>query len=172
MRNYKLFIDEHPVCNNTYCSGIVAKDDTFFIEFEQIGGADTFRIGMPVYDKDHHLMGYLGIGFYHNLDYSSRFNDEAIPVERWEICNPTKYCEVDKSVYTYNQRWNIECIATSDNHYITCVETIYNHLASPDFIQGKQYLVIAVEPDGCIIQGENYPAYLSNTQIDSFFRGK
>ena len=171
MRNYNLFVDTHSVSDCTYFAGRVAKDDRFFVAYEQKGANDTFSIGMPVYDKDNHLMGYLGIGFYHNLNYSIRFNGESIPVERWEICNPTKYCEVGKSIYTYPQRWHID--PNSDTEiYITCIETAYSNSEYPDFIKGKKYHVISTDFDGYVIEGENCSVYMSNTQIDSFFRGE
>lgn len=78
--------------------------------------SDTFSIGMPVYDTEDNLMGYLGIGLYYNLNYSEgytgEYNGESIPVECWQICKPTPYCKEGKSVRTYWQRWN--CTRTGE----------------------------------------------------------
>lgn len=86
-----------------YHAGRVSKYGNFFmIAYEMEGAKETFSIGQPVYDKDKNLMGYLGIGLYANLDYSTE-GKIRIPVEHWIICLPTKYCEEGKTVYTYWQ---------------------------------------------------------------------
>lgn len=86
-----------------YNAGIVIRNNNYFaIAYEQMGAAETFSIGQPVYDKDKNLMGYLGIGLYANLDYFTEGNIR-IPVEHWVICLPTRYCVDGKKVYTYWQ---------------------------------------------------------------------
>lgn len=84
-----------------YNAGVVCeKDGNFIIGYEMKGANDTFSIGQPVYDKDKNIMGWLGIGLYRHLDYVA---DERIPCEYWQICLPTRFCEVGKQVYTYWQ---------------------------------------------------------------------
>ena len=89
--------------NLNYNAGVVVKDGKeFIIAYEMNGARKTFSIGQPVYDKDKNLMGYLGMGLYDALDYSTKA-DVRIPVEKWVICLPTKDCEEGKQVYTYWQ---------------------------------------------------------------------
>lgn len=99
------FIDHYMDENVTtkYDAGIVYKNgNDFIIAYEQGGAEDTFSIGQPVYDKDGNLMGYMGIGLYANLDYSTE-GQIRIPVEHWSICLPTKHCIAGKKVFTYWQ---------------------------------------------------------------------
>lgn len=89
-----------------YSAGVVCEDeDGFHIGYEQMGARETFSVGQPVYDGDDHLMGYLGIGVYMHLDYAANIK---IPVERWEICLPTRNCKAGKKVYTYWQATKCE----------------------------------------------------------------
>ena len=86
-----------------YDAGTISKYGNYFmIAGEMKGAEDTFSIGQPVYDRDNNLMGYLGIGLYANLDYSTE-GKIRIPVEHWTICLPTKHCVAGKKVYTYWQ---------------------------------------------------------------------
>lgn len=78
------------------------EDGNYIVAYETCGAERTFSIGQPVYDEDKNLMGYLGIGFYNNLDYSTD-NKTRVPVEYWQICLPTKYCKRGKNIYTYWQ---------------------------------------------------------------------
>lgn len=113
----KLFIESYSISESDlkYNAGSVHQyGSKFIVSYEQRGASDTFAIGMPVYDKDNNLMGYLGIGLYNNLDYSSRYNGESIPVYHWEIMKPTSYCIPGKKIFTYWQRWN--CISKGDDN--------------------------------------------------------
>ena len=74
----------------------------YMIAYEMEGARETFSVGQPVYDGDGNLMGYMGIGLYANLDYSTE-GKVRIPVEHWIICLPTKFCIPGKKVYTYWQ---------------------------------------------------------------------
>lgn len=86
-----------------YNAGIVCeKDGNYFISYETQGAEETFSIGQPVYDKDKNIMGWLGIGLFENLNYSAEIR---VPCEYWQICLPTKFCDVGKQVYTY---WQIQ----------------------------------------------------------------
>ena len=99
------FIDHYKDENVTtkYDAGIVHKyGNDFIIAYEQMGARDTFSIGQPVYDKDENLMGYMGIGLFANLNYSTE-GQIQIPVEYWSICLPTKHCIGGKKVFTYWQ---------------------------------------------------------------------
>ena len=99
------FIDHYKDENveTEYHAGMVTKHGNGFMISDQTKGAEeTFSVGQPVYDKDNNLMGYLGIGLYANLDYSTE-RQVRIPVEYWIICLPTKFCESGKRVYTYWQ---------------------------------------------------------------------
>ena len=99
------FIDHYKDENvdTKYDAGVVSKyENGFMIAYEMGGAKETFSIGQPVYDKDKNLMGFLGIGLYANLDYSTE-GRLRIPVEHWIICLPTKFCESGKRVYTYWQ---------------------------------------------------------------------
>ena len=84
-----------------YDAGTVCEiDGNFIIGYEMKGAEETFSIGQPVYDVDGNIMGWLGIGLYSSLNYSSEIR---IPCEYWQICLPTKHCVVGKKVYTYWQ---------------------------------------------------------------------
>lgn len=99
------FIDHYEDKNvdTQYGAGVVRKyGNGFLIAYETRGAEKTFSIGQPVYDKDKNLMGYLGIGLYANLDYSTE-GRIRIPVEHWTICLPTNHCVDGKAVYTYWQ---------------------------------------------------------------------
>ena len=74
----------------------------YTISGEQAGAEATFTIGQPIYDYMGNLMGYLGIGLYNSLNYSTD-TGLRLPVEHWIVCLPTEYCEVGKSVRTYWQ---------------------------------------------------------------------
>jgi len=71
----------------------------------QAGAEETFTVGQPVYDTDNNLLGYLKITLYEHLNYDGRFNGETIPVEEWQIGNPTEHCKPGKNIMTYWQRW-------------------------------------------------------------------
>ena len=95
-----------------YNAGIVCeKDGNYIIGYEMRGAEETFSIGQPVYDKDKNIMGWLGIGLFENLDYSAKIR---VPCEYWQICLPTKFCEVGKQVYTYFQMTGVEPQERSD----------------------------------------------------------
>lgn len=86
-----------------YDAGIVCMENgNYMVGYEMKGAKETFSVGQPVYDEDKNLMGYLGIGMYENLDYST-YGHIRIPVEYWMICLPTKYCVEGKKIYTYWQ---------------------------------------------------------------------
>ena len=88
-----------------YDAGVVCeREGHYIIGYEMRGAEETFSIGQPVYDKDGNVMGWLGIGLYRNLDYSTEIM--RVPCEYWEICLPTRYCEEGKKVYTYWQKHN------------------------------------------------------------------
>ncbi len=97
-------LDMNDINNNVatkYDAGTVCeKDGNFIIGYEMKGAEDTFSIGQPVYDVDGNIMGWLGIGLYSSLNYSSEIR---IPCEYWQICLPTKHCVAGKKVYTYWQ---------------------------------------------------------------------
>ena len=101
----KRFIDcygyENTDVDTKYDAGHIVLDDGVFIIANQMRGAEeTFSIGQPIYDKDHNLMGYLAMGLYTHLNYAA---DIEIPVEKWMVCKPTKYCSNGKRVFTYWQ---------------------------------------------------------------------
>ena len=101
------FINQYDIedieVSTQYDAGQVCDNDgKFIISYETRGAKDTFSVGQPVFDKDGNLMGYLGIGVFAHLDYSTT-KPIRIPVEYWNICLPTKYCECGKKVYTYWQ---------------------------------------------------------------------
>ena len=105
VRRFIDHINDEQTFDTKYSAGIVRLDgNRYTIAYEQNGAAETFSIGQPVYDRERNLMGYLCVGLYDLLDYSA---DIRIPVERWEICLPTKDCKDGKKVYTYWQ--NKEC---------------------------------------------------------------
>jgi len=84
-----------------YNAGIVCEQDgNYIIGYEMSGAEKTFSIGQPVYDKDKNIMGWLGIGLFENLNYTAKIR---VPCEYWQICLPTKFCEVGKQIYTYWQ---------------------------------------------------------------------
>jgi hypothetical protein len=105
------FIRQEPVHDDFLLSlsaGYVCMSDGMYTLANFQGICETFTIGQPVYDSDNNLMGYLGVGLYKNLDYAhdkDKYNGEKIPSEKWEIRNPTKYCQEGKQVFTYWQRW-------------------------------------------------------------------
>ena len=89
-----------------YNAGVVCENNgNYIIGYEMQGAEETFSIGQPVYDKDKNIMGWLGIGLFENLNYSAKVR---VPCEYWQICLPTKFCEVGKQVYTYWQMAEIE----------------------------------------------------------------
>ena len=86
-----------------YEAGYIVKDmDEYVISGQMQGAEKTFSIGQPIYDREGNLMGYLGISLFHNLDYSTDTNIR-IPVEKWVVLLPTKYCNHGKWVVTYWQ---------------------------------------------------------------------
>lgn len=103
----KKFIDHYkddvPVDALKYHAGNVVDDEYgFHIGWEQYGAQETFSVGQPVYDEHGNIMGYLGIGLYSNLDYSTD-GGIRIPSEYWQICLPTQHCKAGKKVFTYWQ---------------------------------------------------------------------
>lgn len=99
------FIDHYKDENveTKYSAGTVSKrGGAFLVTFNQIGAEESFSIGQPVYDKENDIMGYLGIGLFEHLDYSTD-GQIRIPVEAWMICLPTKHCKEGKKIYTYWQ---------------------------------------------------------------------
>lgn len=89
-----------------YNAGVVCENNgNYIIGYEMQGAEETFSIGQPVYDKDKNIMGWLGIGLFENLNYSAKVR---VPCEYWQICLPTKFCEVGKQVYTYWQMAEVE----------------------------------------------------------------
>lgn len=104
----KRFIDHYKddAVETQYKAGIVNKYlNGFMIAYEQFGAKETFSVGQPVYDEDGNIMGYLGIGLFANLNYSTE-GQQRIPCEHWTVCLPTKYCVEGKRVYTYWQKGN------------------------------------------------------------------
>ena len=68
------FVDQLKMKNvaTAYDAGTVCeKDGNFIIGYEMKGAEETFSIGQPVYDVDGNIMGWLGIGLYSSLNYSS-----------------------------------------------------------------------------------------------------
>lgn len=99
------FIDcyENTDVTTEYDAGhIVFDDGEYIIAYAQYGAEKTFSIGQPVYDKDRKLMGYLGVGLYHHLDYSTT-KPIRIPSEKWVVLLPTEHCKNGKKVFTYWQ---------------------------------------------------------------------
>lgn len=71
---------------------------------QQYGAQATFSVGQPVYNEGGELLGWLGIGLYDHLDYSSKLHgDVRCPDEFWEINLPTKACKDGTPVVTYWQ---------------------------------------------------------------------
>lgn len=102
MKNMNRFIEQIGKHETRYNAGTVCEiNGGFGICYNEYGAEETFAVGMPVYDKDNNLMGYLGIGLYDGLTYGG--TDMVIPCEYWQICLPTKNCEVGKKVFTYWQ---------------------------------------------------------------------
>lgn len=102
------FIDQLKMekVDTQYEAGVVCeKDGNYIIGYEMRGAENTFSIGQPVYDKDKNIMGWLGIGLFENLNYSAKVK---VPCEYWQICLPTKFCEIGKQVYTYWQMTEFE----------------------------------------------------------------
>ena len=103
-----IFIEQLKIkdMDRQYDAGVVCKKDgNYIIGYEMKGAEETFSIGQPVYDKDKNIMGWLGIGLFENLNYSAKIR---VPCEYWQICLPTKFCEVGKQVYTYWQMTEVE----------------------------------------------------------------
>lgn len=101
----ELFVNQAGVDKSElkYDAGRVCEQNgNFTIGYEMFGAEKTFSVGQSVYDKEGNLMGYLGIGLYDALDYTTNKNTR-IPAYYWQICMPTKYCEVGKRVFTYWQ---------------------------------------------------------------------
>ena len=95
--------DDVPEDALRYEAGKVIDDKYgFHIGWEQYGAEETFSVGQPVYDEHGNIMGYLGIGLYSNLDYSTDKNIR-IPVAYWQICLATQHCKAGKKVITYWQ---------------------------------------------------------------------
>ena len=112
----KRFVDCYMDTNveTKYDAGsIVQVDDGYAVGYAQLGAERTFSIGQPVYDKDHNLMGYLGIGLFHHLNYATK--DMRIPSEVWVVLMPTKYCKEGKKVFTYWQNKKEETEAEDGN---------------------------------------------------------
>lgn len=104
----KEFVKQNAIAENNlkYNAGnVYERDGIFLINGEQKGASDTFSVSQPIYDKDGNKMGYLGIGCFKALDYTHNPHNENIPVAFWQICNPTKFCEDGKKVYTYWQNF-------------------------------------------------------------------
>lgn len=104
------FIDQKQVSTDKllYLAGYVEysyEDGCFVVADQQLEAQETFSVGQPVYDVDNNLMGYLKIGLHESVNYYGDYNGEKIPVEAWEIGNPTKYCIHDKQIITFWQRW-------------------------------------------------------------------
>lgn len=85
-----------------YDAGKVLKIDekTYIIADHMIGAEELFSVGEPVYDEDGNLMGYLGVGIFEHLNYSTD-NNLRIPVDYWQICLTTEDCTSGKKVFTY-----------------------------------------------------------------------
>lgn len=79
---------------------VLKKDGKYIITDNMIGAEELFSVGEPVYDEDGNLMGYLGVGMFDHLNYSTE-NNVRIPVEYWQICLPTEDCISGKQVFTY-----------------------------------------------------------------------
>jgi len=117
MRRFIDDIKNPPCLKGNYYSGHVSRNDyeepgtTYYVAYEQQGAADTFSVGMPVYDKEKNLMGFLGVGLWQNLNYAKGDmtpDGVSIPVERWEIRNPTQFCQQGKDVFTFWQVAEVE----------------------------------------------------------------
>ena len=84
-----------------YSAGFVYQNgEALIVTYATKGAEDTFSIGQPIYDSEHNLLGYLGIGLYDTLDYAS---DIRVPVSFWKICLPTEHCHHGVTVRTYWQ---------------------------------------------------------------------
>lgn len=102
MKNVNRFIEQMKKHETRYDAGRVYEiNGGFGISSNELGAEETFAVGMPIYDKDNNLMGYLGIGLYESLNYGG--TDVRVPCDYWQICLPTKNCEVGKKVFTYWQ---------------------------------------------------------------------
>ena len=91
-----------------YAGRISSNNGDYIIGYSQRGAEDTFSICQPMFDKDHNLLGYLGIGMYQHLDYTHHPHKTDIPCYYWKICSPTQYCQVGIEVFTYWQNYNEE----------------------------------------------------------------
>lgn len=107
---YKRFIDttdeEFNVNNLKYSCGCVrVRQNRYIIEQHQIGAEHTFCIGMPMYDYDDNLLGYLALTLLKNLNYAGNPDTRRdIPCEVWCIENPTKYCKDGVKIQSYWQK--------------------------------------------------------------------
>ena len=106
INRYERFVDQLNIGVDNllkYSAGHISEcNGHYIISGEQAGAEATFTIGQPIYDYMGNLMGYLGIGLYDALNYSTD-TGLRLPVEHWIVCLPTEYCEVGKSVRTYWQ---------------------------------------------------------------------
>lgn len=103
--------DDVPESALQYEAGkVVADKYGFHIGWEQYGAQETFSVGQPVYDEYGNIMGYLGIGLFSSLDYSTD-RKIRIPVSFWQICLPTQHCKAGKKVFTY---WQNKKMAESE----------------------------------------------------------
>jgi hypothetical protein len=89
---------------------IVVSGKDFIIAESQGGAEETFSIGQPVYSNGGMLLGYLGLTMYDNLNYSNSTSELKLPVERWCVCLPTKYCTAGLYVKTYWQKKAGQCV--------------------------------------------------------------
>lgn len=106
LNRYERFVDQLNIGVDDaikYSAGYISEcNGHYIISGEQAGAEATFTIGQPIYDYMGNLMGYLGIGLYDALNYSTD-TGLRLPVEHWIVCLPTEHCEVGKSVRTYWQ---------------------------------------------------------------------
>ena len=106
INRYERFVDQLNIGVDNplkYSAGHISGcNGHYIISGEQAGAEATFTIGQPIYDYMGNLMGYLGVGLYDALDYSTD-TGLRLPVEYWIVCLPTEYCEVGKSIRTYWQ---------------------------------------------------------------------
>ena len=107
---YKRFIDttdeDFNVNDLEYnCGYVRAKYNRYLVEQHQIGAGHTFCIGMPIYDYEDNLLGYLALTLLKNLDYvGNPKTRKDIPCEVWCIENPTKYCKDGVRIKSYWQK--------------------------------------------------------------------
>ena len=108
--DYMCFVDQETVDEGLlkYSAGHVCKDWNggricYVVSSEQCGARMTFSIGQPVFNKGGKLLGYLGIGLFDALNYTTTTDGLNIPVEHWEIGLPTRECQNGVVIYTYWQ---------------------------------------------------------------------